>query len=87
MRAHLTLWMKDIAPSTGLRRWFDHDPEKFPEFAKRYRKELQGLTALDTLRQLGKGHTVTLLYAAHDPRINHAAVLLAVLCKRTPVAK
>jgi uncharacterized protein YeaO (DUF488 family) len=80
--AHLTLWMKDIAPSSALRRWFDHDPEKFSEFATRYRKELRGSAALNTLCQLGKENVVTLLYAAHDPLINHATVLLTVLRKR-----
>src|SRR4051794_6462438 len=77
--AHLTLWMKEIAPTIPLRRWFNHEPEKFAEFSRRYRKELADGEALSHLRRLGKGKTVTLLYAAHDPRINHAAVLLSAL--------
>jgi len=80
--ARLTLWMKDVAPSVPLRRWFGHDPAKFAEFSNRYRKELTGREALADLRQLGRGSKVTLLYAARDPRINHAAVLLSVLRSR-----
>jgi uncharacterized protein YeaO (DUF488 family) len=71
--------MKEVAPSTALRVWFGHDPARFAEFSSRYRMELSGLPALDELRQLGKEHKVTLLYAAHDPHVNHAAVLLSVL--------
>jgi uncharacterized protein YeaO (DUF488 family) len=78
--AHLSLWLKDIAPSAALRSWFDHDPDRFSEFGRRYRKELDlAEKALSQLRELGKGDMVTLLYAARDPRINHAAVLLSVL--------
>ena len=77
--AHLTLWMKDVAPSPALRIWFGHDPARFAEFSSRYRKELAGLPALNELRQLGERQKVTLLYAAHDPHVNHAAVLLSVL--------
>jgi uncharacterized protein YeaO (DUF488 family) len=84
--AHLTLWMKEVAPSDALRRWFDHDPAKFSEFGSRYRKELAGAAALDTLRRLGKDDKVTLLYAAHDPKVNHATVLLSVLRGRTRAA-
>ena len=77
--ARLTLWLKDVAPSPALRVWFGHDPARFAEFSRRYRKELAGLPALTELRQLGKKNQVTLLYAAHDPDVNHAAVLLSVL--------
>jgi uncharacterized protein YeaO (DUF488 family) len=84
--AHLDLWMKEIAPSTALRSWFDHDPDKFAEFSTRYRKELAGLEALGALRQLGKKGKITLLYAAHDPKVNHATVLLSVLKGRVKPA-
>jgi uncharacterized protein YeaO (DUF488 family) len=80
--AALNCWMKDVAPSTGLRKWFDHRPERFAEFAKRYRKELSGTAALAELKRLGKRDRVSLLYGARDPRINHAAVLLSILEKR-----
>src|ERR1700748_985096 len=67
--AHLTLWMKDVAPSPQLRLWFDHDPERFAEFRRRYNSELKGNPALADLRKLGKSKRVTLLYAAHDPKV------------------
>jgi uncharacterized protein YeaO (DUF488 family) len=76
-KAALDGWMKDVAPSPALRKWFDHKPERFKEFARRYRVELKGNPALDELRGL-KGK-VTLIYGARDPRINHAIVLAKVL--------
>ena len=81
--AHWTQWMKDVAPSPDLRRWFGHETERFPEFSTRYRKELRGNVTVDELRKLGRRQQVTLLYAAHDPKINHAAVLLSVLRGKT----
>ena len=77
--AKLDQWLKDIAPSTALRTWFGHKPDRFAEFARRYRKELAANPALAALRKAGRGKTVTLLYAAHDPAINQAAVLLTAL--------
>ena len=77
--AHLASWMKDVSPSPPLRLWFSHKPERFAEFKRRYTTELKNNPALLELRKLGKGHLVTLLYAAHDPQINHAVVLLSVL--------
>jgi uncharacterized protein YeaO (DUF488 family) len=76
--AKLDLWMKEVAPSTALRKWFGHEPERFAEFKRRYKRELSK-DALDKLRKLGKGKTVTLLYGAKDPEINQAAVLLGLL--------
>jgi uncharacterized protein YeaO (DUF488 family) len=77
--AKWTYWMKDVAPSPDLRRWFNHEPERFAEFSRRYKTELRGAAALEQLRKLGQKNIVTLLYGAHDPQINHAAVLLSVL--------
>jgi uncharacterized protein YeaO (DUF488 family) len=77
--AALTLWMKEIAPSPALRTWFDHRPERFAAFSRRYRSELVGNAALGELRRMGRGQKVTLLYAAHDPKVNHAVVLLSVV--------
>jgi uncharacterized protein YeaO (DUF488 family) len=77
--AALDGWMKDVAPSVPLRRWFAHDPERFTEFKRKYKAELARNPALAPLRQLGKTRRVTLLYAAHDPLINHAVVLKSVL--------
>lgn len=71
-------WLKDVAPSPELRKWFGHDPAHWDEFRRRYRAELSANSeAVDQLRRLhGK---VTLLYAAHDEQHNHALVLLDFL--------
>jgi uncharacterized protein YeaO (DUF488 family) len=79
--ADLTLWMKDVAPSPSLRVWFNHDPERFAEFRRRYTRELKGNPAVAELRKLGKSKRVTLLYAAHDPKVNHALVLQSALAR------
>jgi uncharacterized protein YeaO (DUF488 family) len=79
--AHLDYWMKDVAPSPRLRLWFGHRPERFAEFGKRYKKELNGNPELAQLRKLGRGALVTLLYGARDPEVNHALVLQSVLRK------
>ena len=72
------LWMKDAAPSDELRQWFNHDPEKWEEFRKRYLKELQrpGARAmLHEIREAAKKGTVTLVYSAKDEKHNQALVL------------
>jgi uncharacterized protein YeaO (DUF488 family) len=79
-KAALDGWMKEVAPSPHLRKWFGHKPEHFNEFAKRYRAELKDNPALKDLRAL-KGK-VTLVYGAKDPEINHAAVLAKVLKRK-----
>ena len=79
VNAHVALWMKDVAPSAELRRWFDHEPDRLAQFSRRYKKELMGNAALKELRKLGRGNLVTLVYAARDPLVNHACVLLQVL--------
>jgi uncharacterized protein YeaO (DUF488 family) len=78
--AALTLWLKDIAPSDELRRWFGHEPVRWAEFQKRFRAELDGNgEAVEQLRALlGKGR-VTLLYGAHDEAHNNAVALAAYL--------
>jgi len=74
--ARLTLWLKDIAPSADLRRWFGHDPARFAEFARRYRAELAAnKKAVSRMDDLVKSGRVTLLYAAHDTEHNEARVL------------
>jgi uncharacterized protein YeaO (DUF488 family) len=79
-KAQLDGWEKAVAPSPALRKWFGHRPERFAEFRKRYRAELKGNPAVRELRALtGK---VTLLYGAHDPKINHAVVLAQLLKPR-----
>ncbi len=77
----LDAWMKDVAPSVPLRRWFGHDPKRFAQFERKYKAELARNPAVTALRQLGKTKRVTLLYAAHDPAINHAVVLKEVLVR------
>jgi len=78
--AHLDVWLRDIAPSTELRKWYGHEPEKWPEFRKRYRAELRShRTELDDLRLRASKEPVTLLYAAKDAHINHAVVLKELL--------
>lgn len=81
-RAELTLWCRDVAPSTELRRWYDHDPAKFEEFARRYGDELKdspGAEALQQLRELAAQGPVTLLTASKHPEISQGAVLRQIL--------
>lgn len=72
----LDAWLKDVAPSTKLRQWFGHDPEKWPEFQRRYRAELdRSAAALEPiLKAAGRGR-VTLIYSSHDQEHNNAVVL------------
>ena len=78
--AHLDEWCKDVAPSTEARRDFGHDPSRFEEFRGRYRAELKASGAVGVLvERLADQPVVTLLYAARDPRFNHAVVLQEVL--------
>lgn len=75
-RAKLDYWFKDIAPSSDLRKWFNHGPDKFEEFAKKYREELRYDNAdVEKIKTLLKTQNVTLIYAAKSPTINHARVL------------
>lgn len=77
--APFDLWLKDIAPSTDLRHWFNHEPERWDEFKRRYRAELTDNPALAELKALvAKGQT-TLLYGAHDEQHNQAVVLAEYL--------
>jgi uncharacterized protein YeaO (DUF488 family) len=72
-------WLKDVAPSKELRKWYNHQPERFDDFAARYRKELEGSEALDELRKLTKNGVVTLVTATRDLRGSHVAVLVTLL--------
>lgn len=81
-KAQIDLWLKSVAPSNELRKWFGHDPGKFPEFEQRYRAELAGSGALDELRAVLKEHPdATLLFAAHDEEHNNAVVLKELLAE------
>jgi uncharacterized protein YeaO (DUF488 family) len=78
----LTGWLKDVAPSDSLRRWFGHDPVRWTEFRRRYQTELKSLEpALRRLRDAQKRGRVTLIYGAKDARHNHALVLREFLLK------
>ena len=82
--AKVDLWLKDLAPSDKLRHWFNHDPERWPEFRKRYRAELAEKSEdLETLRRLLAGKKpVTLLFAAKDTEHNNAVALKERLLAR-----
>jgi uncharacterized protein YeaO (DUF488 family) len=74
--AALTLWLKEIAPSPPLRKWFGHDPERWSEFRRQYLAELKANdAAVHSLRELLRRNPMMLLYAAHEPAHNHALVL------------
>ncbi|NLS21395.1 DUF488 domain-containing protein [Rhizobium sp. P40RR-XXII] len=74
--AHIDVWLKDVAPSTDLRRWFGHDPKKWDEFRRRYGDELKtNAKVVDELREQIGQSTATLLYGAKDSEHNHAIVL------------
>jgi uncharacterized protein YeaO (DUF488 family) len=83
-KAKVDLWMKEIAPSDALRKWFGHEPERWTEFQASYRKELQKKSELIMeIRRLEKKYrTVTLLYSAKDEAHNQAVALLEFLKKR-----
>jgi uncharacterized protein YeaO (DUF488 family) len=79
--AALDYWAKDVAPTDELRKWFDHRPERFAEFKRRYLGELQNNPAVAQLRgHIAKSRT-TLLYGAKDPDCNQAVVLAEFLRK------
>src|SRR5499426_1685394 len=74
--AKIDLWLKDVAPSAQLRRWFGHDPDKWDEFRKRYQKELKDKDDLiKLLKRKAKAGAITLIYAARDEEHNSALVL------------
>lgn len=89
--ARIDLWLRDIGPSTGLRKWFNHDPARWAEFQRRYHAELENKTPLlATITEKAKTRPVTLLYSAKDERHNQAVALRiflleqAVLRRRNP---
>ena len=80
-KARIDEWVRDIAPSSELRKWFGHDPAKWSEFKKKYKKELMGehKDLLSALRKESRGKTVTLVYAAKDKEHNNALALKEIL--------
>ena len=78
--AAIDRWLKEVAPSTELRRWFGHDPGRWQEFRRRYQAELSSNTALlSELRAMAKKERLTLVYAARDELHNEAVMLRDVL--------
>jgi uncharacterized protein YeaO (DUF488 family) len=72
----LDAWLKDVAPSTGLRQWFSHDPAKWAEFQRRYRRELDAKReALEPILKAARRGRVTLVYSSHDAEHNNAVAL------------
>lgn len=82
--AKIDLWMKDIAPSDQLRKWFHHEAMKWPDFEKKYRTELKKKEEwLAQLKKLEKEHgTLTLLFGARDPEHNQATIIAQALKKK-----
>ncbi len=76
LEAKIDMWLKEIAPSTELRRWFGHDPDKWDDFRQRYQKELKHKDDLiKLLKRKAKAGTITLIYSARDEEHNGALVL------------
>jgi uncharacterized protein YeaO (DUF488 family) len=79
-KAHVDLWLKEVAPSNELRKWFAHDPAKWPEFKTRYKAELkQNASQLALLKQATAKGPATLLYGTRDTEHNEAVVLQQLL--------
>jgi uncharacterized protein YeaO (DUF488 family) len=79
---HVDLWLKEVAPSTALRKWIHADKARWPEFVKKYKEELKKNESLGQLKDLLKQHKkITLLYGAKDEAQNHAQVLLQLIGK------
>lgn len=82
--AALDLWLKEIAPSNTLRKWFNHDAEKWPEFQKRYAKELEDKQDLiDLIKEKATAQTVTLLFGSKEMEHNNAVALLNIIHHNT----
>lgn len=79
-KAKIDIWLKEIAPSTELRKWYSHIPEKWPDFQKRYKLELKGKDNLvKELKEIVDATDVTLVFAAKDLERNSAVLLKSVL--------
>ena len=79
-KAKVDLWLKEIAPSTELRKWFNHEPEKWKQFEKKYRDEIKkNPEALQVLKSKMKEGKLTLVYGAKEERYNDAVVLQNLL--------
>lgn len=81
--ANIDMWLKAVAPSDELRQWFNHTPDRWMDFKKKYKKELKDNKALKELIEIIKTQDVTLLYASSDTKHNNAVVLSEILGKFT----
>lgn len=80
--AAIDLWVKDLAPSTELRKWFGHDPARWTEFRRRFTAEIrQHAEVIDKIRQLARRGTITLIYAARDQEQNEAIIIRDILVR------
>lgn len=81
--AHFDEWLKDLSPPTVLRKWFNHDPNRFDEFRKHYKKELENhKEILEKLRNKAQPENITLLFAAKNTQMNNAVVVKEILEKK-----
>ena len=81
-KSHVDVWAKELAPSTDLRKWFGHEPKKFSEFKKRYKKELENeKDYLKKIKNISSKNNITLLYSAKDKKYNNVVVLKEILNK------
>jgi len=82
-KAKIDHWLKSIAPTTDLRQWYQHDPEKWPEFKQRYFEELNtNKSAVDELLKLAETSSVVLLYASKEAHLNNAVALKDYVSER-----
>ncbi|MGA2363645.1 MAG: DUF488 domain-containing protein [Candidatus Aminicenantales bacterium] len=80
-KAKIDLWTKEVSPTTGLRKWFGHEPDKWGEFKRRYFRELKGRKEIADLLAEAKRGTVTLVYGAKETKYNNAVALKEYLEK------
>jgi uncharacterized protein YeaO (DUF488 family) len=82
-QAHVDVWLREVAPSTGLRKWFGHDPSRWEEFRERFYSELDRNPVVGELRRQARGN-VTLLFGARETCYNNAEALREYLQSRPP---
>ena len=84
-KAHVDVWFQEVVPSNKLRKWFGHDPDRWPAFTRKYRAELNGSAALKELKKAAKGK-ITLVYGAKDEEHNQAIMLQRILKRQNRAA-
>ena len=81
-KLHIDAWLKDVGPSTELRKWFRHDPQKWSEFRRRYFRELDSRSAWQRIASAARRGRVTLVYSSHDTQHNNAVALQEYLRRK-----